>query len=635
VLESINGPQGVKSLDEEQIRVLCEDLRSRLVDGVTGTGGHLSSNLGAVELTVGLHRVFDSTTDRIVWDVGHQSYCHKLLTGRAEAFDTLRQRGGLSGFPDPDESVHDAFVAGHAGNSLSAAQGLALARDRACGKHHVVAVVGDGCLTCGMTYEALNHIGHARTRLVVVLNDNGMSISPTVGALARRTHNLRAGKSYRAFKHRTDSALSSIPKGGSMRWLLRRVKAGAKAAVTPIMLFEEFGLTYLGPVDGHDVRAVESALRRAVLLQQPVVVHVVTMKGKGFAPAEQDPVAFHGLAPREDVHSADQTYSDVFAGTARTLLRQDSRVTVLTAAMLEGTGLAGLKQDYPKRVLDVGISEQHAVTLAAGMAAGGLRPIVAIYSTFLQRAFDQIVHDVCLPRLPVVFAVDRAGVVGEDGKTHQGIFDIGYLGLMPNMTVLAPRDAATLRHMLRAALELYSPVAVRYPRAVTRSCVAAETGPSEVTRPQLLCAGEDVTIVAIGSMVAPALEAARLAAEMGISVGVVDARVAAPVNWGAIRALTRQTTRYLTVEEHVRSRGFGESFASACCRADCNDASVHVLALPNEFVPHGRRSLLLSHYALDAPGIARECIEMAKGRQCDTVSSTLPPASGTGLDIDS
>jgi len=636
VLESIKGSQDVKGLDESQIRALCDELRSRLVAGVNETGGHLSSNLGGVELTVALHRVFDSTTDRIVWDVGHQSYCHKLLTGRADAFDTLRQRGGLSGFPDPDESAHDAFVAGHAGNSLSAAQGLALARDRACGKHHVVAVVGDGCLTCGMTYEALNHIGHARTRLIVVLNDNGMSISPTVGALARRTHNLRAGKPYRAVKHRTDSALSSIPRGGSMRWLLRRMKAGAKAAVTPIMLFEELGITYLGPVEGHDVFEVERALQRARALGGPVVVHVLTTKGKGYAPAEADPIAFHGLSPREDACSPAETYSDVFAATARRLLEDDARVTVVTAAMLDGTGLAGLKQEYPKRVLDVGISEQHAVTLAAGMAAGGLRPIVAIYSTFLQRAFDQLVHDVCLPRLPVVFAVDRAGIVGEDGKTHQGLFDIGYLGLMPSMTVLAPRDAATLRKMLMASLDFDSPVAVRYPRSTAEECVALLAEGSDVTAPQLLREGDDITVVAVGSMVAPSLKAARLASDRGVSVGVIDASVAAPANWNAIRALSFETTRYLTVEEHVRSKGFGESFTSACCRAGCNDALVHVLALPDEFVPHGRRSLLLSHYGLDAPGIARTCIEIVEGEQCDTVASRDGSRdSGTGMSIES
>ena len=609
MLEDLNLPGDLNTLDAAGLSELCAELRARLVRTVPVTGGHLSSNLGAVELTVALHRVFRSREDRLVWDVGHQSYCHKLLTGRVGQFDTLRQHDGLSGFPDPCESEHDAFVAGHAGNALSAAQGLAIARDRSGCGHDVVAIVGDGCLTAGMAYEALNHIGHARTRMVVVLNDNGMSISPTVGSLARRTHNLRTGRAYNSLKNTTNSALDSVPKGGKLRWFLRRIKAGAKAVVTPVMLFEELGLTYLGPVDGHDVQAVERALDRARSLRRPVVVHVMTTKGKGYAPAESDPVAFHGLSPANGGGEPGKSYSDVFSETMREMLTADARVVVVTAAMLEGTGLHELKREYPKRVLDVGISEQHAVTLAAGMAAGGMRPVVAIYSTFLQRAFDQIVHDVCLPNLPVVFAVDRAGIVGEDGKTHQGIFDIGYFGVIPNMTVLAPRDATMLRHMLLDSSSFDGPVAIRYPRSVA-DC--GSTSGADITTPEVLREGSDVTIVALGTMVGPALEAAQLAEQSGLRVGVIDPKLAAPVQTSEIVSLAG-SRRFLTVEEHVLAKGFGESFSAALAADGIEGAEVYALALPTEFVPHGSRSALLSQYGLDAPGIAEACRAIVHG----------------------
>ncbi len=420
MLERVSGPPDLKLLDVGELKELCADLRAKLVQTVTETGGHLSSNLGAVELTVALHRVFDSSVDRIVWDVGHQSYAHKLLTGRAARFNTLRQYGGLSGFPEPAESVHDAFVAGHAGTSISAAMGMAMARDRAGDKYDVVAVVGDGGLTCGMAYEALNHVGHAGTRLIVVLNDNGMSISPTVGSLARRLHMLRTGPAYSRLKSRINDALRGLPKGRSLRWVLRRLKAGARAVVAPVTLFEQLGLTYLGPVDGHDIESLESSLRRARTLRRASVVHVVTRKGKGYGPAEADPVGYHGLAPKGERDGAGETFSDVFADALGSLLREDPRVSVITAAMLDGTGLKRVEVEFPGRVLDVGLSEEHAVTLAAGLAVGGMRPVVAIYSTFLQRGFDQMVHDVCLPGLPVVFALDRSGIVGGGWKDSPG-----------------------------------------------------------------------------------------------------------------------------------------------------------------------------------------------------------------------
>jgi len=609
MLERIDGPSDLKSLSLDDLRQLCDELRQQLVSTVTVTGGHLASNLGVVELTVALHRVFDSPRDRILWDVGHQSYVHKLLTGRRDRFQTLRSRGGLSGFPDPQESEHDAFVAGHAGNCISAALGLALARDQRHEMHEVVAVTGDGCLTSGMTYEALNCAGHSGTPLVVVLNDNGLSISPTAGSLSRRLHMLRTGPAYSRLKRSTDRQLSILPKGGSLRWLLRRLKLGAKAAVTPVMLLEELGLTYLGPVDGHDITLVEETLRRAAALRKPVVVHVLTQKGRGYPPAEADPVRYHGLAPAqsEAVGVRPETFSDVFAGTMLELLRADSRVVVITAAMMDGTGLTQVASAFPDRVYDVGIAEAHAVTLAGGLAAGGLRPVVAIYSTFLQRGFDQMLHDVCLPRLPVVFALDRAGLVGEDGRTHHGVFDLAYLGLMPGMTVLAPRDGLRLSRMLRWALDAGGPVAVRYPR-----CAAAEVegsgGERFEGRAEVLCEGDDVLLLALGSMVGPALEAAGRLRRDGVNAAVVDACLARPLDAKTILAQARGHSVVVTVEEHVLSGGFGAAVTTMLHEGGLGQVRVARLALPDEFVSHGSRDVLLRESGLDAAGIARACV---------------------------
>lgn len=611
MLERVSGPADLKLLEAGELEELCAELRQKLVQTVTETGGHLASNLGAVELTVALHRVFDSPVDRIVWDVGHQSYTHKLLTGRAARFGTLRQHGGLSGFPEPAESVHDVFVAGHAGTSVSAAMGMAMARDRAGDKHHVVAVVGDGGLTCGMVYEALNHVGQTGTRLIVVLNDNGMSISPTVGSLARRLHMLRTGPVYSRLKARIDDALRGLPKGRSLRWVLRRLKAGARAVVAPVTMFEQLGLTYLGPVDGHDIESLESFLRRARTLRRASVVHVVTRKGKGYGPAEADPVGYHGLAPKGEWDGAEETFSDVFADAVTDLLSDDPRVVVITAAMLDGTGLKRVAAEFPGRVLDVGIAEEHAVTLAAGLAVSGMRPVVAIYSTFLQRAFDQMVHDVCLPRLPVVFALDRSGIVGGDGKTHQGVFDIAYLGLMPHMTVAAPRDAAQLRRMLRWAVESGDPVALRYPRARVPGPIAplrdstAFNGKAEMLRD-----GKDVLIVALGAMVGPALEASDALRSRGIEAAVMDACLARPLDCELFCGKASHYRAVVTVEEHVRSGGFGSMVLAALQDAGLHDIRVARVALPDEFVPHGERGLLLSAYGLDAEGVEKATLAL-------------------------
>lgn len=598
----------LRLLDKDELARLCADLRGRMVSTVLASGGHLSASLGAVEVAVALHRVFDSARDRIVWDVGHQAYAHKLLTGRAAAFETLRQYGGLSGFPDPVESAHDAFVGGHAGNAVSAALGLALARDRAGQTHDVVAVVGDGSLTAGMSYEALNHAGQTDTRLIILLNDNGMSISPTAGAFARRLHMLRTGAAYARMKRDTDHALFNLPLGRRVRWLLQRLKSGVKSMVTPVMLFEELGITYLGPLDGHDVLSIERALQRARTLSRPVVVHVITQKGKGYGPAEKDPVRFHGVAPCVEREVNCETYSAVFASTMREMLVADSRIVVVTAAMLDGTGLADVARDFPGRVIDVGISEQHAVTLAGGLAAGGMRPVVAIYSTFLQRAFDQILHDVCLPRLPVVFAIDRAGIVGEDGKTHQGIFDLAYLSLMPHMTVLAPRDGACLTTMLRHALTCDGPVAVRYPRArVPEPLPGAPAVSGACPQAEMLRDGRDLLVIAVGSMTAVVLEAADSLRETGVEIGVMDACVAHPLDAGALCAAASGYAAVLTVEEHVLSGGFGAAVAAALHDAGLHTISLTRLGVPDRFIPHGPRDRLLADVGLDSLSIRSAC----------------------------
>jgi 1-deoxy-D-xylulose-5-phosphate synthase len=593
-------------MSREQLAQLCSELRARMVATVLETGGHLSASLGAVELTVALHRVFDTARDRVVWDVGHQAYAHKLLTGRGAQFDTLRQYGGLSGFPDPCESVHDAFVGGHAGNAVSAALGLALARDRAGETHDVVAVVGDGSLTAGMSYEALNHAGQAGTRLIIVLNDNGMSISPTAGSLARRLHMLRTGAAYARFKRDTDHALFNLPLGRRLRWLLRRFKSGVKSMVTPVMLFEDLGITYLGPLDGHDVASLERAFARARTLSRPVVVHVVTQKGRGYPPAEADPVRYHGVAPCVEREVNCRTFSAVFADTMRELLAEDPRIVVVTAAMLEGTGLSAVAHEFPGRVIDVGISEQHAVTLAGGLAAGGMRPVVAIYSTFLQRACDQIIHDVCLPRLPVVFAVDRAGIVGEDGKTHQGIFDIAYLSMVPNMVVLAPRDGPRLASMLRESLANAGPVALRYPRArIPEAPYSCASGRVAGGRAELLREGREVLLLAVGSMVQPALEAADALQQAGMPVGVMDPGMVHPVDSRALGEVVSRYRAVVTVEEHVLSGGFGSAVAAALQSGGSHGVRVVSCGVPDQFVPHGSRERLLADLGLDAASLRR------------------------------
>ena len=610
ILDKINALGDVKGLNQDELGELCSELRELLISRVSQNGGHLASNLGAVELTVALHRVFDSPKDKIIWDVGHQSYVHKLLTGRKEQFHSLRQYQGLSGFPDRDESPHDAFTTGHGGTSISAALGMALTRDLARGNHHVVAVIGDGCLTCGMTYEALNHAGHLGTRLIVVLNDNGMSISPTVGAIAKRLNIVRTTRGYIRVKKQTSRLLSFLPGGKRLEGALRRLREGIKAVVMPTMMWEQLGFTYLGPIDGHNTAELEAALTQARNYYKPVIVHVITKKGKGYKPAEDNPTRFHGVSPKSENSETTPTYSQVFARTVGGLLRDNPRLVVISAAMVEGNSLSPLVKKFPQRIYDVGISEQHAVTLAAGLATQGFMPIVAIYSTFLQRAFDQVLHDVCLPDLPVIFALDRSGIVGEDGKTHQGLFDLSYLGLMPNMIVCAPKDENELQDLLYTALNVEHPLAIRYPRGRgTGVPLATELHQLPIGKAEIIKQGEDIVIIGIGSTVMPSLEAAEHLALEGVDAMVINARFAKPLDEELILNVANYSKKMVIVEENVLSGGFGAAVLGLLEKAEASDVKVKRLGIPDEFVTHGKQDFLRSLYHLDALGIAKECVD--------------------------
>jgi len=615
MLEKIDSPADLKRLSLPELRRLAGEIRECLIDRITENGGHLASNLGVVELTLALHYVFDSPRDAIVWDVGHQAYVHKLVTGRRDRFATIRQLGGLSGFCVREESPHDAFGAGHAGTSVSAALGLAVARDLQGQPGHVVAVIGDGAMTCGLAFEGVNNAGHLGNRLIVVLNDNEMSISPNVGAMARYLARLRTHRRYAQAKGVVEHGLLRLPLGAGVLRFLRRFRHAARALFMPTVIWEDLGFTYVGPLDGHDLGQLIDVFQRVRALGRPAVVHVATVKGKGYAPAEADAVALHGVPPsngsRAHGHAA-PSYTKVFGDTLIELARVDPRIVAITAAMPDGTGLTPFAREFPGRFFDVGIAEAHAVTFAAGLAAAGLRPVAAIYSSFAQRAYDSIVHDVCLQKLPVVLALDRAGLVGEDGRTHHGAFDLAYLRSLPNLVVMAPRDEAELRRMLRTALTVSGPVAIRYPRG-SGVGVPLDQGPLtvEVGRAEVLLEGRDLAIVAIGSAVHPSLAAARQFRARGVGVAVVDARFAKPLDEEAILAAARATGRLVTVEENVLAGGFGSAVAELLAdRGLAQSTALHRIGLPDAFVEHGPQPVLRELAGLTPEGIVR-AIEVA------------------------
>ena len=617
ILDRIQSPQDLKALSEEQLETLAEEIRQRLITVVSRTGGHLAASLGVVELTIALHRVFDSPQDKIIWDVGHQCYAHKLLTGRREEFASLRQLGGICGFPRRQESPHDAFGAGHGSTSVSAALGMVCARELRGGNEHIIAVIGDGSLSGGMALEALNYAGHLKRNLIVVLNDNEMSISPSVGALAAYLSRIRLDPHYIRARDNFDRMLGKLPHGASALEGLRRFKGGLLHLILPGMLFEELGFAYHGPVNGHDLRELTDILEHVKDQPGPLLIHVLTQKGKGYAPAENDATRYHGVGAfdvdtGEPLSStSERSYTSVFGETMVKLAERDPQLVAITAAMRSGTGLEEFAQRFssPKRFFDVGMAEQTAVTFAAGLATQGLKPVVAIYSTFMQRSYDQILHDVCLQNLPVVLALDRAGVVGEDGPTHHGAFDLSYLRHIPNLTVMAPSDLSELAAMLVTAVELGTPAAVRYPREQGANLPQELPAPLEVGRGRLLREGGDVALLAVGSMVSRAMSAAELLAQAGIEAAVFDARFVKPLDAEAIHALARRCGSIVTIEENAVAGGFGSAVVENLLANGLGRTPALLLGLPDEFVEFGAREVLLESLGLDPAGLARQVKE--------------------------
>ena len=623
LLETIQGPEDLRRLPAEDLPRLAAEIREEIVRVCAQNGGHLAPSLGVVELTLVLHRVFQTPRDRIVWDIGHQAYAHKLVTGRRDRFHTLRQWGGLSGFLRRQESPYDTFGAGHSSTSISAALGMAVARDLAGEDYHVVAVIGDGAMTAGMAYEALNNAGHLKRDLIVILNDNEMSISPNVGAISAYLSRIMTGQVYTRLRKDAESLLKTIPGvGESVIKVAKTLEEGIKGLVGPGILFEEMGFTYVGPIDGHRFDTLTQTLENVKRLKGPVLLHVVTRKGKGYDPAESQPCPFHGTPPFDIATGSKKsgsgpTYTQIFGQALVDLAREDERIVAITAAMADGTGLSAFARAYPDRFFDVGIAEQHGVTFAAGLATQGYRPVVSIYSTFLQRAFDQIVHDVCLQNLPVTFCLDRAGLVGEDGPTHHGLFDLAYLRALPRMVVMAPKDGDELRRLLKTALAHPGPAALRYPRGAAPAAPGTDASLEAVPLGtwEMLREGTDVCFLAVGPLVASAQEAAQRLAAQGWSVGVVNCRFIKPLDHAMLRSLCARVDTLVTVEDHVLAGGFGSAVLEFLEQEDgARIPRVLRVGIPDTFPEHGTQAQLRQHYGLDAEGLerfVREALEIS------------------------
>jgi 1-deoxy-D-xylulose-5-phosphate synthase len=619
-LEAISSPDELRKLSEAELPAVAEEIRRFMVEIVSRTGGHLASGLGSVELTIALHYVFDTPEDLIVWDVGHQCYPHKIITGRRERFATLRQLDGIAGFLKREESGYDAFNAGHASTSISAALGMAVGRDVDDDPRRVVAVIGDGALTGGMALEGLNHAGFLRRRLMVILNDNEMSISPNVGAMQGYLNRIISGQHYKRLKEDVRSALKQIPGvGDQMVKAAQKIERVAKQLVVPGLLFEELGFRYEGPINGHNLHQLIQALRKYRDADGPVLLHVVTTKGKGYRPAEKNPAVWHGASPFEvktgrkpPSKAGPPSYTSVFGKSLCELAASDERIHAITAAMPEGTGTDRFADEYPDRYYDVGICEQHAVTFAAGLATQGLRPICAIYSTFLQRAFDQIFHDVCLMRLPVVFALDRAGLVGADGPTHHGVFDLTYLRMLPELVLMAPKDEDELRHMLATAFAHEGPVALRYPRGAGFGVeINGPARPLPLGRAELLREGDDGAIWAAGIMATEALRAAEsMVASGGPDLTVVNARFVKPLDREMLRRTISPGGKVITVEENALAGGFGSGVMEAVAEEGIDNVRFERLGVPDRYQPHGSQAVLRSRLDLDAKGIERRAREL-------------------------
>ena len=618
ILDRITGPNDIKKLKPEEYGQLAGEIREFLINTISVSGGHLASNLGVVELTMALHLVLDLPKDKIIWDVGHQSYTHKLLTGRREAFEALREYGGLSGFPKRTESACDAFNTGHSSTSISAGLGIAAANKLNDSDGTVVSVIGDGALTGGMAYEALNNAAQLKRNFIIILNDNEMSISANVGGVSKYLTNIRTGQTYNKLKKRVLAILSKIPGCGNFLInKIRKTKSGIKQLLIPGMLFEDMGIKYIGPIDGHDIERLVEIIGEARKLDKAVMIHVITKKGKGFAPAEERPEKFHGVGPF-DVNTGDALkvkktdYTTVFSNTLIELAHKNPKLVAITAAMPDGTGLAAFKKEFPDRFFDVGIAEEHAVTFAAGMASEGLKPVVAIYSSFLQRAYDQILHDVCIQDLPVVFALDRAGLVGNDGETHQGIFDLSYLTSIPNMSIFAPKNARELKEGLEFAAEYSGPIALRYPRGTAYQGLEDYAEPIVFGKSEVIYREKDIALIAVGSMVEVAAEVRDRLKEAGYHVTLVNARFVRPIDEQCIDELINTHSLLVTMEENVLNGGYGEKVVAYVNRIG-SKADVLTIALPNVYVEHGNIKVLRQHSGIDAESVTAKIIDRIKG----------------------
>lgn len=609
ILDKIHSSQDLKKLGKNELSLLCGEIRQFLVENVTKTGGHLASNLGVVELTIALHLVYNFPEDKIIWDVGHQSYVHKILTGRKDKFNTLRQFGGVSGFPKRAESAYDCFDTGHSSTSVSAALGMARARDLSAANHSVVAVFGDGAMTGGMIYEALNDVGHKKTPLVLVLNDNEMSISKNVGALSKYLQKLRQSPGYHKSKRRVDDFLANLGDVGKItKQSIQKIKNMIRTNVLPSTFFDDLGIEYLGPVDGHDIEELKKVLTLAKSMETPVLVHVITKKGKGYTPAEINPQRYHGIAPnfsKKDTCNKYKDYSECAGETLVNLAKTNKKITTITAAMPSGVGLVPFSQKYPERFFDVGIAEQHAVTFSAGLAASGIIPVFAVYSSFLQRAYDQILHDVCLQNLHVIFLVDRAGVVGADGETHHGLYDIAFLSAMPYMTILSPSSFSELKQMLDYAINTHNgPIAIRYPRGNTNVEISEEFEPDKC---KLYGDLTENMIITTGRMTKPAIEAVGLLLEKGISACVVTLPTVHPLP-DELSSILSNAKRVVTVEDHSISGGIGSKIGALIAELGY-EINFSPLAYPNEPIVHGKVCELDEKYGLDAKSICNRFIK--------------------------
>ncbi len=615
LLETIEHANDIKKIRKEDLNILAQEIRDFLIRTISVTGGHLGSNLGAVELTMALHLALNLPEDKIIWDVGHQSYTHKILTGRKDGFESLRQFHGLSGFPKRKESDCDVFDTGHSSTSVSAGLGLVMARDITGGKHTIVSVIGDGSLTGGMAYEALNNAAKQETNFIIILNDNKMSISENVGGVSKYLNNIRTASGYLDLKKGIYNALQRTKRGDSTISRIRRAKSSFKQLVIPGMLFEDMGITYLGPVDGHDISSMVSVINDAKRVEGPVMIHVLTQKGRGYKPAERHPARFHGAEPFDietGIPSHPRTvanYTDIFSTVMCKLGQRDEKIVAITAAMPDGTGLKRFHNMYPERFFDVGIAEEHAVTFAAGLAAGGMKPIVAVYSSFLQRAYDQILHDVCIQNLPVVFAIDRAGLVGSDGETHQGIFDYTYLSGIPNMHVCAPKNKWELSDMMKFAVGLGRPIAVRYPRGTAYAGLKEYRSPVELGKAEWIYRERGIALLAVGSMVKTAEEVRNILKEKGLGVSLVNARFVKPIDEEAVREACEEHRLIVTMEENVACGGYGEKVLDYMNRSGCRNRLVNI-AIPDAYVEHGNVEMLKQEIGIDAGSIVKRICEV-------------------------